>query len=152
MPVERGWIANECLRSRAFPNRNTSSLIRYLVEMGWGICHTHPIYIRDGWTAKRHYRYFSVPIFKCLILNYPIPRFVWTDSFDASSSPKILDVVLNCPDAYPKNHRELSWGYVRIVSDLRQNFLSVGRHLGIGFIPNFIPNFTPNRTLSKSWV
>ena len=38
------------------------------------------------------------------------------------------------------NHGELNRGYVRIVSDLRQNFLSVGCHLDIGFITNFITN------------
>ena len=119
-------------------NHNKAHLIRYLIGMGWGIYHTHHVCIRYWWTAKWRYRYFSSPIFKRLILNLPIPWFIWSDSFSASSSPKILDVVLNYGDAYPKNHRELNWGYVRIVSDLRQNFLSVGRHLGIGFITNFI--------------
>ena len=83
---------------------------------------------------------FFYRISKQSVFDFPIPRFVRSDSFDASNSLKILYVFLDCSDAYPQNRRQLSCGYVWIVSDFRYDFVSIWRHPDIVFITNFITN------------
>lgn len=110
----------------------------YLIRKRWGWYVFLINSIGDMNSLKNRYLTaifaFLHRISKQSVFDFPIPWFV---RFDASDGLKILDVFLDCSDAYPQNHKQLCFCYARIVSDFRYDFASVGCHSRIAFIINF---------------